>query len=208
MALLPVRRVIAVLDFPTDIDDFITYAKGIHDSMVASSYFAALAAKLATLRTDTDALVAKQTATKTVPPTATATQRDVALLKVQNDLRGLRLDVQALADADTTHAEDIVTSAGMKVKKQGAINKQDFLVKNGLISGSMILVAKGIEKVRGAHDWGMSMDGTNWTPITPTLVATTEVAGLTKGSIWDFRHRNILKDGPTDWLEIDGCVVK
>jgi PBP1b-binding outer membrane lipoprotein LpoB len=208
MVLTVIKRVIAVLDFPKDIDDFITYANGIHDSMVASPYFAALAAKLTTLRNDITALVAKQTAVNTMPPTATVTQRDDALQKVQGDLRGLRMDVQSLADATPASAEDIITSAGMKVKKQGAVNKQDFVVKDGEVSGSVLLVAKGIQGERNASEWAKSVDGTNWQYITTTLAANTTESGFVKGSIWDFRHRSILKDGPTDWIEVHGHVIK
>jgi len=208
LALTVIKRVIAVLDFPKDIDDFITYAKGIHDSMLANALFAALLPKLNTLKGDTLALDTKETGLKTKPPTTTKAQRDAALLVVQNDLRTLKGEVQTLADADPANAENIITAAGMKVKKQGAINKQDFTVKDGEISGSALLIAKGIEEARGAHDWQRSNDGLVWTSLTPTLSATTVESGLTRGSIVKFRHRNILKDGPGDWSQPEELVVK
>ena len=208
MALTVVKRVIAVLDFPADIDDFITFAKGIHDSMLASPLFAALAPKLLTLKNDSITLDAKETGLKTKPPTTTKAQRDAALLVVQNDLRGLKADVQTLADATPANAENIITAAGMKVKKQGAINKQDFTVKDGEVSGSATLIAKGIDAARGAHDWAKSDDGINWSSLTPTLAATTVVSGLTRGTIVKFRHRAILKDGPADWSQPEELVVK
>lgn len=208
MALTVVKRVIAVLDFPKDIDDFITYANGIHDSMLASPFFAALLPKINTLRTDITTLTNAHNGLQTKPPTTTKAQRDAALIIVQNDLRGLKSDVQNLADATPADAENIITSAGMKVKKQGAINKQDFTVKDGEVSGSATLIAKGIEAARGAHDWAKSDDGVTWTPLTPTLAATTVASGLTRGSIVKFRHRAILKDGPGDWSQPEEFVVK
>jgi len=203
-----IKRVIAVLDFPADIDDLLIYARGIHNSMGASAYFSGLTAKLAAFLININKLQDAQTGLQTKPPTFTTAQRNTALTLVKNNMRGLKLDVQAIADADIDHAEDIITSAGMKVKKQGAINKQDLTAKDGTVSGSVKLIAKGITDERGAHDWAMSQDGTNWIPVTPTLAATTEITGLTPASIWDFRHREILKDGPTDWLEIHDFVVK
>lgn len=203
-----IKRVIAVLDFPADIDDLITYAKGIHDSMAASAYFSGLSAKLATLLINIGKLQATHTGLQTHPPTTTTGQRNTDLHKVQNNLRGLRMDVQGIADPDPDNAITIITAAGMKVKKEGAINKQDLTAKDGEVSGSVKLVAKGIESAHAAHDWAMSQDGTNWTPVTPTLAATTVVSGLTKGTIVDFRHREILKDGPTDWIEVHDFVVK
>ena len=49
LALTVIKRVIAVLDFPKDIDDFITYAKTIHNAMLPNALFAALLAKINTL---------------------------------------------------------------------------------------------------------------------------------------------------------------
>jgi hypothetical protein len=208
--LLPIvvtRRLIAVLDFPTDIDDFITYANGIYGSMTGSAFFAALAAKLATLLTNIGNLTTAHNGTKTNPPTFTTADRDGRLLIVQNNLRSLRMDVQEIADATPADAEEIITAAGMKVKRQGTINKQDFVVKDGSVSGNAKLVAKG-NRVRSAHDWAMSMDGTNWISITPTLAANTEISGQTPGSILDFRHREIRKEGPTDWIEFFNFVIR
>jgi len=208
LALVVTRRVIAVLDFPKDIDDFITYARGIHASMTGSTFFTALAARLATFLIHIDELADTHTRLQSNPPTATTADRDGNLLVVQNDLRGFRIEVQLLADATPADAESIIIAAGMKVKRQGAINKQDFVVKDGRVSGTVKLIAKGSGTSRSANDWAMSLDGTNWTPVTPTLAVTTEVTGLTPGSIWDFRHRYILKDGPTDWLEVNDWVVR
>jgi len=202
------RRVIAVLDFPNDIDDFITYANGIRNSMAASPFFAGLTAEIAALLADIGTLQTSHNGLQSNPPTTTTAERDADLVTVQNDLRGLKMEVQALADVAPADAETIITAAGMKVKKQGAINKQDFIVKDGKVSGSVRLIAKGSTVARSAHDWAQSPDGTNWTPVTPTLKADTEVSGLTPGSIWDFRHRYILKDGATDWLEINDWVIR
>jgi hypothetical protein len=202
------KRLIAVLSFPADLDDFITFARAIHDSMLASPFFASLAAKLNALNNNITTLEQMHTGTQTKPPTTTVAQRDAALLIVQNDLRTLKADVQTLADATPASAETIITAADMKVKKQGAINKQDFIVKNGVISGSALLIAKGITKTHSAHDWAKSADGINWTPLTPTLAATTVESGLVRASIVKFRHRNILKDGPGDWSQTEELVIK
>ncbi|MFI5218440.1 MAG: hypothetical protein ACHQNT_03045 [Bacteroidia bacterium] len=208
LPLTVIRRVIAVLNFPADIDDFITYANGIHASMTGSAFFAALAAKLATLLTNIGKLQVTHNGLQSNPPTTTTAQRDNDLLVVQNNLRDLKMEVQALADATPAQAEEIIETAGMQVKKFGAINKQDFAAKDGSVSGKVKLVAKASTSPRSAHDWAVSLDGTNWTPVTPTLAATTEIDGLTPGSIVDLRHRTITKDGPTDWLEVNDFVVK
>src|SRR6185503_13676272 len=91
LPLTVIRRVIAVLDFPTDIDDFITYANGIHASMAASTFFTTLATKLATLLTKIGVLQTSHNAVQTNPPTKTVAERNGDLLAVQNLLRGLKL---------------------------------------------------------------------------------------------------------------------
>jgi hypothetical protein len=206
LALTVIKRVIAVLDFPKDIDDFIVFSKSIHDSMAASPFFAGLAAKLATLLTNIGLLEDAHTGFNTTPPTFTRAQRDAALLVVQNNLRGLKGDVQTLADATPASAEEIITAAGMKVKKQGTIDKQDFTAKQGEISGTVELIAKGAGK-RAAHDWQKSNDGLVWDSLTPTLAAHTLVDGLRRGEIVKFRHREIQKDGPGDWSQPEEVVV-
>jgi hypothetical protein len=89
---------------------------------------------------------------------------------------------------------------------QHEYNKQDFKAIRGKLTGTAILIAKGI-RGRHAHYWEMSQDGTNWIPLMPTLAAKTTVNDLTKGSIWNFRHCYILKDGPTDWLYSEDLVI-
>lgn len=202
-----IKKVVAVLDFPRDIDDFITYANTIHNSMRNNSLFAGLAAKLAALLGNIGTLQSDETATKTKPPTKTVEERNASLVIVQNNLRGLRNDVQTLADADIPNAETIITTAGMKVKKQGGINKQNFTAKNGEVSGTIDLAAKGV-KERSAHDWAKSVDNeVTWISLTPTLAAHTTDTGLTKGDFIVYRHRTILKDGPTDWSDPIEVVV-
>ena len=205
------KRLIAVLKFPKDIDDFIIFARAIHDSMLASPFFSSLGAKLATLSTNIGNLENMHTGLQTQPPTTTKAQRDAALLIVQNDLRTLKADVQTIADATPSSSESIITAADMKVKKQGAINKQDFTVKNSKVSGTVILTAKGADDKRTAHQWGISPDETDWTSlsltIAPTLAAHTLATDLEKKHEYFFRHREILKDGPGAWSQTVSIVV-
>src|SRR5688572_24456799 len=170
MGMTVTRRVTVVLNYPADIDDFIVYAKAIHQSMVASPLFGASAGKLGTLATDITSLENSHVGVNATVPTHTTAFRDGELLKVQNGLRSLRMDVQILVDADPTNAETIVAAADMRSKQFGTFNKQDFEAKRGTLTETAKLVAKGLRE-RSANDWGMSLDGTNWIPIDPTLAA-------------------------------------
>jgi len=207
VATVAIHRIQAALEFPKHVEDFVTYAQAIHDSMTSSTYFTTLAAKLTQLAADITTLQGKETGLKTKPPTNTSADRDAALIVVQNDLRSLKADVQGIADADMPNAEAIITASGMHVKKIGTISKQDFVARQGAVSGTVDLVAKGIPGNHGAHEWAMSPDGTVWTPLTTTIYATTTVTGLTPGSEMEFRHREILADGPGDWSQAEVLIV-
>ncbi len=203
------KRFVVVLDFPKDIDDFITFAKKIYQSMNAGVAYAGSAAKLATLNTNIGKLLASHSGSKAVPPTYTVAQRDVDLNNVKNNLRSLQSDVQALVDADSTNADTLATGAGMRLKKPAEINKQDLELRVGEISGTIKAIAKGAVANRAAHDWWLSEDGgTTWIPQTPSLAANTLITGLTPSKYVHVRHRYIYAGGPTDYTVSEAFLVR
>ena len=203
-----IHRITVVLALPKDIDDLIVALYRIHDSMASSPYFAGLAAKLLAFKAKIDKLKDYHIAAHTTPPTKTTAERDEAKQEAINDAEILRNDVQNIVNAaPPADGETIATAAGMKVKRIGAVNKQDFSVKHGEVSGSIFLVAKAVETSHAAHEWRMSLDGNAWTYITTTLQASTTVSGLNPGTKVLFQHRTILKDGPTDWSQDEAIIV-
>ena len=86
--------------------------------------------------------------------------------------------------------------------------KGDFKVEFGGVSGSVKMSAPGIPGNHGSHEWQHSTDGHNWIPFTGTVDAHTTEAGLIPGSIMDFRHRTITREGPSEWDNIDDYVVQ
>jgi hypothetical protein len=63
----------------------------------------------------------------------------------------------------------LALSNGFGVKDFGVINKQDFVVVDGPTSGSVRLVAKGLQ-VRSFHEWAQSTDdGATWQYIESSL---------------------------------------
>src|ERR1051326_6951999 len=88
LAMVPktiVKHILVVLKFPRNVNDFITYAKGIYKAMNANPSFPASQTALATLNTDIGTLAAIQTGLKTKPPTNTTADRDAARLVVENE---------------------------------------------------------------------------------------------------------------------------
>ncbi len=191
-----VKRVIAVLKFPKNVNDFINYAKGIYKAMNGNTTFPASQTALGTLNTDIAQLATLQTNMKTKPPTSTKADRDAARIVVENDLRGLRNDVQKVADNNPVKAEVIIKSADMEVKKTAIKQKQVNAVKEGKVSGSVLLTAERA----GGHEWEMSKDQITIINLPATSGAKTTVNGLTPGEVWYFRSRPILKKGQMgDW---------
>lgn len=201
---------IAVLKLPGRIGDQIIKFQFIHEELDGNIWFPSPVPTLATYLANINDLIAKETAAKTKTPGAVAA-RDAALKVVVGNTHSLMAYVQSIADNNTTDAETIIKSGGFDVKKVGQIDKQDFTVKNGEVSGTVILTAKGINDEDGAHQWGISPDGNDWNLlallIPPTLAAHTEVSGLTRKSEYFFRHREILRGGPGGWSETISIVI-
>ena len=192
------RRSIVVLKFPQVIAVFIVYAKAIHTAMSQSTLFTALAGKVTNLSVDITALYDAETGFKTTPPTKTIQQRDIALERVKADLRSLRNDVQAMADADPVNAEAIIAAAGMSSRYLGVHGKQSNKADDGVESGSVKLTAEGA----GAHEWRMSIDEKEWIQVSPTLKAKATVKDLKVGVTYYFQNRKMLRnDEKTEWSQ-------
>ena len=208
MAMIPktiVKHIIAVLSFPKNVNDFITYAKGIYKAMNGNPNFPASQSALAALNTDIATLASVQTNLKTKPPTNTTAERDAARVVVENELRALRNDVQKVADTNPVKAEIIIKSADMGIKKVNPRQKQANTAKSGKVSGEVILTAEG----GGPHEWQMSKDMLNVTNLPASSGSKTTVEDLTVADILYFRSRPILRKGQMgDWSQWIKVVVK
>jgi hypothetical protein len=96
---------------------------------------------------------------------------------------------------------------GFHPKGHAIINKEQFEARNGDVSGSVDLITKAPDE-DAAHEWAYTLDDeVTWIYITTTLQAKTTVTGLIKASQPRFRHRNILRSGPTDWEYFDLVIL-
>ena len=192
------KQAIVVLNFPNVISNFIVYAKAIVMAMEGNPRFAALAVKVAKLKSDTAALDAIETALHTNPPGQTVEARNAALELVKDDLRSLRNEVQNIADADPDNALEIIASAGMSVKGVPTHGKQKNSAVDGVDEGSVDLTAEGA----GAHEWRVSTDDLSWTPLPASLTSKTTVTDLTPGTVYSFQNRRMLtNNGKSEWSQ-------
>ena len=187
-----VKHILAVLKMPKAIGDKIIKAQFVQQKLTGNANFPlpypTNIPTLAQLGLDINALVAAQTAVKS--RTAGADDaRNAALTLVVADLRGIIPMVQAAADKIPANAETIIPGAGYDVKKVSPHQKQGDAVKEGKVSGSVILTASG----GGGHEWQMSKDLIAITNLPSTSGAKTTMSGLTPGDVWYVRNRPILK---------------
>jgi hypothetical protein len=208
MASIPktiVRRIIAALNFPVKITDFITYSKAIYKAMFNNPGFTASAAKLTTLNTDINTLDASETGCKTKPPSSSVTSRNAAIEVVKADLRSLRSDVQGVADANPAKAEAIINSASMSVKKFSPRGKLLSTATDDVEEGKVDLTGEG----SGPHEWRISPDGVTWSLLPASSGGKTVVEHLTPGSVYFFQNRQILTKGrKSDWSQSVKIRVK
>jgi len=200
-----IKLIIVVLNFPRVIAVFIVYARAIFLAMSTHPRFVALAPKVAVFNTDLSALEAAQAGFKRKPQTVSIEDRNNALEKVKADLRSLKNDVQALADADPVNAKSIITSACMSWRTDSPHEKQQNKATDGAQSGSVELTAEGT----GPHRWRWSTDGIVWHDMVPTLRANKTVYNLTPGTVYQFQTCKILPDDVEDeWSQSFSIMVR
>jgi len=150
-------------------------------------------------------LDAAETGCRTTPPTVSVDARNVAMQLVMTDLRSLRNDVQTIADANPTKAEEIITSASMSIKKSTSHGKPQNTAKNGVEEGSVNLNAEGA----GPHEWRMSLDEIMWTALPASITAKITVSSLTLGTVYYFQNRRMFaKNEKTEWSQSVKIMVR
>ncbi|MDP4207234.1 MAG: hypothetical protein Q8928_00335 [Bacteroidota bacterium] len=117
-----------------------------------------------------------------------------------NAFRILAAFVDRIANGDET----IILSSGFNISKQPVTSKKpDLSVENGIISGSVKLVAKAVE-MAGAYIWQYAKDTmpaneSDWLTAGHSTRATFELSGLDIASKYWFRVAAITPDGTTDF---------
>ena len=201
------HRTIAVLKLPIHVPDLIKLAQSVVQAMTGNAHFPSPTPALTVVSAAITALDAAETATKTRAK-GTVQVRDKARAAVVSALRGLKVYVQQMSDANPDQADAIIASALLNVRKPVVRSKHEFTAKAGPTSGSVHLVAKAAAP-RGAYEWQWSADGgKTWTPAPTTLQSKTTILQLPLGVNCQFRFRPVLKTGEADWSQVVSLIVK
>lgn len=211
MATIPevvIRHIIAVLKWPSKVEDKITKGKTVVNKLTGNANFPVSTwpvnvISLAQLTTDVNAFDTAETGVKS--KTVTTATRNAAANTVHSDLRKIMTMVQTAADANPAKAEDIIKGAGFDVKVIIIKQKQQNSVQNTEISGTILATADGT----GPHQWQITKDKITITTLESTKQAHTLIPNLIPGQVYYVRNKKI----PTakekfDWSEWKEIMVR
>ncbi len=202
------HRAIAALNLSNNVHDVIATAKGIATGMTNNPDLPTPPVPIPQLTTEITTVEVAETKAGTRAEGA-VDARDAAVRVLVTSLHFEKNYVQSVADTRTPEeARKVIESAHMSVKKAGSRTKNDFEVKQGALSGSVVLIAKAVA-ARSSNEWDMSsVGGKTYTSLPPSLQAHTAVTGLTVLQTYMFRHRAVTKAGAGDWSQPAAIAVK
>jgi hypothetical protein len=195
-----IQTIFVVLHLPiSTVSGLIARVNAILSAMAENAkIFPAPTPALAVAGSHVTALVAADSALKT--HAGTRADRDAQRKLVIEDAHQLHAYVQGLANANPAQADSIAQAASMSLRKTGSRNKSDLAIKQ-TVSGTVQLVAKSLKGAR-SHEWQYSVDGgKTWVSVDPTAQAKATVTGLQPAVATVFRHRIVLKAGPSAWSQ-------
>jgi hypothetical protein len=199
------KRVIAVLDEPRRIHDYVAYAQLVAASVAADPVFASPSPPIAVVLADVAAL-GEATVTALARTAGTRAARQALAVRVHSDLMALRCYVQGIADAHPGEQACIIARAGMSVKNARGPSKPPFEAKQLPVSGSVHLFARA-EKRRASYDWQYSKGEDAWLSGPRTVRADATLDGLVRGAVYFFRYRTVTKEGVSDWSQSVSLLV-
>jgi hypothetical protein len=201
------NHVTAVLKLPVPVPPLLKLTAAIAAAMTGNVFFPNAAALITALGNAQKTLTTAETATQT-RAIGTVAARNAARTALLSQLHTVRAFVQAAADADPAHAEAMITSCGMAVRKATPRSKAPFVARQGATSGVVQLVAKAASG-RASYEWQWSVDGgKTWTQLPSTLKARTTLTGVAAGTNGEFRFRALTKEGQGDWSQPAALLVK
>lgn len=194
---LKTGHAVAVLKLPQSVVKLVEFARVVKGSLAADPVtFPSPVPPLAQLEADTDALAAASVQARSGAPGAQPEVERTQRVLI-NDLHQVHAYVQLRATMDPAHAEAIITSAGLAVRKPAMRHKPALSAK--LLSEGRVKLSARAGKDARAHEWQWGPDKVTWNVAPPTAQSTTTIENLPVGGILWFRHRTITRAGASDW---------
>jgi hypothetical protein len=211
-----IQRIRIAMNLETEkVPALLPQATSIYNAFEANqTLFPSLPVSLATLLGQIHDLQTAEQATKTGTK-GTVPVRDAKRAVLVTSLESLRMYAQSLCDANPEQAATIATAASMAVAKSPQHVKPVLQAKQGLQSGTVLLIAnatlligRGVRK-RAIFNWEMSADGgKTWTPLPSTPLASTTVTGLTPLTTYAFRVSVTVSKTVGEWSQAVTLLVR
>ena len=201
-----VQRCLAILALPTKDLDLIQYFKSIGTAMTGNAYFPTPSVPILTFLANVTTYETAQLAAEKRGKGTVVARNAARAVAVQN-AQQLRSYVQGISDGNMENGAVIIQSAGMKVKKVVVRQKRTMQVKQGDVTGMVILLA-AVAGIKVGYLWQWSLDQKTWTALPQVFVSKTSVSGLTPGVTYCFRYQVISKSGSSDWSQTISFLVK
>ena len=200
------KRIIAALNEPRTIHEYVTYAQFVTECVAADPVFASPRPPIAVLLADVAALRAA-TAASLSRTAGTRPARRALAGRIHGDLTTLKHYVQEVADSHPREeAASVITRAGLSVKNARGPSKPPFEVKQLPLSGAVHVCARAA-KGRASYDWQYSKDQQQWLFGPRTVRADVKLYGLVRGTVYFFRYRTVTKEGVSDWSQVVSLLV-
>ena len=199
------KRIIAALDEPRRIHEYVTYAQFLASSVAADPVFASPRPPIAVLFADVAALGEATVAALSRTAGTRAARQELAA-RVHNDLMTLRAYVQQVADAHPGEEASVIARAGMSVKDARGPSKPTFEAKPLPVSGAVHLFARAA-KGRASYEWQYATREDAWLFGPPTVQADATLDGLVPGAVHFFRYRTLTKEGVSGWSQVVSLLV-
>ena len=202
-----IPRTLATLTPARTVPQLIAQAKAIVAEIAANpALFPTPIPPIATINAQIAAVEVSQTAALTRVSGAVE-DRNVKERDLRGSLHMTCAYVENQANLVPGTAPATIKAAGLLVRKVAVHTKLDFQVKQGAVSGTVILVAKAAA-ARASYDWQCSLDQKAWTDLPPTLKARTSMVNLAVPVMHSFRYRALTKAGVADWSQVVSLIVK
>jgi hypothetical protein len=196
---------VVVLALPRTVNGLLIRAQSIVTALEDNvATFPSPSPALAVVKQHTADLSAAETATKTRAMGTVQDRNDTRALLIQ-DLHQIQAYVQQIVSATPAHAAEIAAMAMMSLRKPRSYQKSDLTVKQ-IVSGLVRLMGRAV-KGAGAYEWQFGVDGKTWSSAPPTMQASTTISGLTRGTLYYFRYRAIVRTGPQNWSPASTLAV-
>jgi hypothetical protein len=196
------KRTVALLLSKKSVPQIITDANYYISCMSGNTHFPNPSPTLATLAINVaNVQAAYQTSLTGARGTKGLMYAELKTLEIS--LKLLAAYVEANANIDAVNAENIILSAGMRLKKPSIRKPKVFSAKPGDIEGDVVLNSKAVK--RGAYIYQMTTDPkmtSGWADIYQGLHVKCMFPGLIPGQVYFFRVAVIDKNGKGAWSHV------